>query len=353
MGRFFAFLIYSFLFLCLGGSLISYYLDFSPFACFSWTSGEVFINPFSDWNTLYNSFMYGNWAVDSAEHLLIFFIFLFFFPLWILGWFLINRIHWKRIILKPFIYFKRHKVTNVKAPIIAKNSMGRPIAMRKMRGFAGASVMPISTNALQEENNTNTTTDSNSSQEIPSVITATQKESLRALGEKYGYDLFENVRLDNYNVPFVFATDTQALVTFVLLDNREWIADETPSEDGSEPTWFSAEGLISSPFYQMVEATKLLKEKEPDSEIIPVVAIAAGNVLNADAVKEQWKEKNGFVVLWDKGQGKDLSTLEELLKVKSQESLSTPFEQPADEIDGSINETANSSDKEELSSENL
>ena len=318
------FLLYSFLFLSIGGTLAAYYLDVSPFSFFSLSTKEVFINPFSDWYKLYTDFQHDRWAVDSLENLIIFLVFIFFFPLWLGLWFfVVRRIKFKKFFLKPIYFYKTHfkkkEVIGDKKIAVAPKMTERPAAMRRTNGFGNLSVLAdAQQNTQNNEAPVQTSSDyESSSANAPATITAAQKEQLRALGEKYGYELFEKVQLDKM-VPFVFATDTVALVTYVMLEKKEWIADETPSEDGDEPTWFSAEGLIPSPFQQMVKAAEFLKEKEPSSEVIPVVVVAEGNILNATGISELWQKMGGAVVLWNNGQGEGLGTLEELLQDKNQ-----------------------------------
>lgn len=326
MNVFFAFLIYSFLFLCVGGSIITYYFDFSPFACFSWSTKELFINPFSDWHTLYIDFQHDNWAINSFKNLMIFFIFLFFYPAWIGLWFLVKRIKWNKFFSKPVYLFKRRfgKKEEIKMPDVsslAKTTGDRPLAMRKSSNFGN----PLLMAQAQEEQNKEVNdfpTNEPASFLKPSfeAVNVNQKEQLRALGEKYGYELFEKVQMDDLMVPFVFATDTVALVTTVLMDDREWIADEDVSEDGSEPTWFSAEGLISSPFSRMVKAAAFLREKEPDSEIVPVVVVGAGSILNAEIMEEKWSQMGGRVVVWNEEKHNGLETLEDLFQEKNKQN---------------------------------
>ena len=311
------FIIYTFLFLCVGGALCTCLLGVSPFALFSWKTGEVFINPFSDWQMLYNDFQHNNWAVDSAENLIIFLVFIFFFPLWIALWFLVRRIPFKKAFLKPVYFYKSHfqsqKISAPKMPVVAKGMVNRPIAMRKTLGIRSIDL-------------TETTTEQKSVDTTPSRPTTSRsnpvsyKKELFELGQKYGYELFERVKLDDFIVPYVLATDTLALVLTVLDDDKEWIADET-SSDGDDPTWFSAEGLIPSPYSQMVGASEFLKEKEPDSVIIPVVVLAKGSILNVSNVKEQWDEKGGFVVVWKDGKGEGLDSLENLMREKSLDDI--------------------------------
>ena len=143
------------------------------------------------------------------------------------------------------------------------------------------------------------------------------KSQIRNLGQQYGYDMFENVLLDGVNVPVVLATDSVALLLNPLTKKREWIADEDSVEEDIEPTWFSAEGLITSPFYQMCKAAEQLKQQEPESDIVPIVLLCEGSILNAGALIEQWHSKDAFVALLNNGKAEGLPHLEEVLALKN------------------------------------
>ncbi len=344
MRNFFLFLLYSFLYLCVGGSLIGLYLGYSPFACFSYSTKEVFLNPFSDWYTLYMRFQYDNWAVNSLKNLLIFFVFLFYFPVWFGLWLWVRKVHWLHLIFKPFLNMRHHHAAPLpKTPVVAQSMTARPAAMPKMRGFGGAALALAEQQKQAEQQKAQNQSAENENDDLSDEIskmanavdadavdalTPELAEQIKALGAKYGYELFENVRLDDLNVALVLATDSVAFMMSFLTVDREWIADEDAADDDLEPTWFSAQGLITSPFYLMEKASALLREKEPDSEVIPTVVLARGTLLNASAMAPVWQAKKGVVALLDdEAKGDDLPVLEDLLKAKA--PTQTPALTPA------------------------
>ncbi len=325
MKLFSLFLFYSFLYLCVGGTLLAYGLGVSPFYCFSWKTYEIFYNPFADWHTLYMRFLYEGWAVDSPKNVLIFFSFLFFFPLWIGLWFFwVRRVHWTRLLLKPFKSLQAHKAPVSNESTIVRHSNGRPLALRRASGFGGM-VLPEASEQTGQKNETQSQAQSAVANKTtqPTQIDKEIKNKIAHLGAQYGYDLFENVACDGFVAPLVLATDTVALMMMCLTQSREWIADEEVSDESTEPTWFSAEGLIPSPFYQMTQVAEALRQKEQDSLIMPVVVVAEGNILNVQAVQQQWKECNGSVVLFENGKGEGLQTLEQLLQTHADSAVNS------------------------------
>ena len=323
MGKLFLFIIYSFLFLCVGGSALSLVFGVSPFAFFSWQTKEVYLNPFSDWYVLYKQFWYDNWVINSPKDLSIFFTFLFFFPLYIALWFWVRKVKWLKLIFKPFAFLHYSKAPALKENPSVKRHFERPVALRQSRGFGG-SALPVASPPSEEKKANVSAQNTQSSVSVSDLksqdktqLSAELKNQIKELGLQYGYDMFENVLLEDVTVPLVLATDTVALLLNPLMDKREWIADEVSAGDGLEPTWFSAEGLITSPFYLMSKAAEQLKLQEPDSDIVPVVLLCDGSVLNASALLSQWQEKNGFIALLNNGKGEGLLPLAEILHQKN------------------------------------
>ena len=325
MGKLFLFIIYSFLFLCVGGSVISWLMGVSPFSVFSWETKEVYLNPFSDWYVLYKRFWYDNWVVYSASDLSVFFTFLFFFPIYIALWFWVRKVKWFHLLFRHFSFLPLSKAPVLKGDILIKKHFDRPVALRQTKGFGSSVLENISTpsHSSNETPNSENSNTSNASQNVVSqsvgenLISDTLKQQIKELGSQYGYDMFENVLLENINVPLVLATDTVALLLKPLTEKREWIADEMAVDEQSEPTWFSADGLITSPFYQMQKAAEILKLQEPESEVVPVVLLCDGSILNSAALIPQWQEKNGFVALLNDGKGDELLPFSQLLAEKN------------------------------------
>ena len=204
-----------------------------------------------------------------------------------------------------------------------KSRFDRPQAMPQSKSFSSMAIAPVADTTSNVTQQAEPAEGGSLSEEMestlvpkPEELSPELKEQVKQIGNELGYDLFENVLLDNITVPLVLASDTVAFLMTFLLEQREWIADEEAADEDLEPTWFSAEGLITSPFYLMTKAAERLKQQEPESEIIPVVVLCKGSILNAGALKSQWEEKNGYVVSFNEDADDTLQTLQELLQKK-------------------------------------
>lgn len=282
-------------------------------------AGWHFFNPLMDWGKLYQAFIYDQWVIDNGFEVLRLFSFLFFFPVWILGWYLLSKIQWIQKLKGPLHFYKRRSLNKVQVPL-KKPTLTRPQSLHPnaFGRHLGATVSASPSTPLVPSIPQAAELEASSEQQglTPDIVA-----EIKALGEAKGFETFENVLLGKYTIPMVLATDTKALMFQFLTTEQEWVADETPSEGNTEPTWFSAEGLKPSPFYQLKQAALFLSEKEPDSQIIPVLVVLAGSILNAETMMPYWTENQGFVVRFKEGKPEILQRLEEFIASQAEEDI--------------------------------
>lgn len=277
-------------------------------------TGEVrLLNPFEDWAVLYRAFMYDQWVINTLTDFALFLSFLLFIPLWGLGWFWMLKVNWWKK-WSALFHFSRHKEMEKghKFPL-KKKVLVRPPALPAgaflNRNFP--SPAPATTrDGASAEADASVPSSMPPNTELTPEITAGIKE----LGERFGFELFRNVQLDDVIVPLVLATDTKALLLKLLTTENEWIADETIAEGSEAPTWFSSDGVEPSPFFEVKQAALSLAQKEPESAIIPVVVVLKGHIINAEAMLPEWQAAGGYVVRFGEGQPEILMTLENLLE---------------------------------------
>ena len=282
------------------GILMSF-LPYSPF--------RIGLNPFVDWVRLIEDFVNNKLVIDTGKEVLIAVAFIAFWPLWFVG---------LRCCLK-----KKWTIASVPTSsenqkiVIKKHKMERPPMMSAPVNFTrpadyveGKSesevVVPAAASDVPEE-----------IEEKPVEIDfSALVPKIREIVEGSDMDIFENVLLDETKVPVVVASDTRAYLLTFLANDQEWVADEEPTEEGEAPTWFSSEGLVPSPFYQMKQAAEILREQEAGSTVVPVVVILNGEVLNYGSMVETWEKQGGYVVRFENGKPEEMMTLDVLLREK-------------------------------------
>ncbi|MGN1090979.1 MAG: hypothetical protein ACI4RJ_00600, partial [Alphaproteobacteria bacterium] len=195
--------------------------------------------------------------------------------------------------------------------------MNRPKAMPKSVSF-GNSLPSQLQNAQNQQSETppmppeqlNTTTQ----QQKKETFTQEQKNFIQQLGQSHELEMFERILLNDFIVPLVLASDTRAFLITALNQDTEWIADESITDGYDKPTWFSTQGLLTSPVFELTKAAETLHEKEPDSEIISVVILTQGSIINASLMQKNWAKEKAFVVRLNESiESPDCITLAELL----------------------------------------
>ncbi len=278
------------------GSLIYQIFKVTPFGIlFTYTKsqGVILYNPFIDWAKLYRAFMFEQWSIDTLYDFSLLCCFLLFFPVWFWGWRRLCKVQWGRIFFSPF---KRVAQQSKKIKILPrKKGLERPRALASTGWMPSIPPQGQDVEPLEQQEGIQP----NSLSSKIGIKEASEQwlNYLKEVASQYGFEVFEHVSLDDYVVPVVLATDTKALL-FDFFDEpgTEWVVEGRPFEEGTTPKWYSAEDQIVSPFFQLCEAAHVLKEKEPDSEILPVLLVVSGVLLNPDALVDVAKEENGAVL---------------------------------------------------------
>ncbi len=298
------------------GYVINLVFGYTPFGALFYHSsaGELrMLNPFEDWATLYFAFMYDQWVINTFSDFALFLCFLLFFPIWGLGWLWALKVKWGGKLKFP-IHRNSQGKNEIKHKIpLKKKELVRPPALPVGTFLDRKISAPISTEK-ETETTSNTIPTPALSQPNVDELSAEITSAIKELGERFGFELFRNVQLDNFLIPLVLATDTKALLLKTLTSNNEWIADETIAEGSDKPTWFSSNGIEVSPFFEAGQAALSLAQKEPESVIIPVVVVVKGNIINAETMQPEWQSKGGYVVRYGEGLPENLMTLEKLLE---------------------------------------
>lgn len=274
-------------------------------------------NPFIDWIRLVEDFVNDKFIIESGITVIVAIVFIGFWPLWYWG----LRRCLKRKWIKP-----RLSLSNVsKKIVIKKHQMARPpMASAPVNFTKPANYVEGKSDSefVSESADTSMPQDasegyaSEKTDETPSFDLRGVVGQIRTIVEETDMEVFENVPLEGSQVPVVVASDELAYLLTFLTTNQEWVADEDLSPDGEAPTWFSAEGMIPSPFYQMKQAAKVLQEQENGSKVVPVVVVLNGEILNYETMRETWLEQGGYVVRYENGLPEIMMSLDTLLREK-------------------------------------
>ena len=270
-------------------------------------------NPFVDWIRLIEDFVNDEFVINNWVNSLVALAFIGFFPLWYWGL--------KRCLKRKWFNAPSSLLNVSKKIVIKKHQMARPPMASAPVNFTkpvnyvegkseAEAVMPEPSEDGAGEYI------EDKPEEVPPYDLTNVIAEIRNVIDGTDMEVFENVPLENFKVPVVVASDELAYLLTFLTTNQEWVADEDLPPEGEAPTWFSAEGMIPSPFYQTKQAAEILQKQEAGSRVVPVVVVLDGEILNYETMKETWENQGGYVVRSENGRPDIMMTLDVLLREK-------------------------------------
>ncbi len=265
----------------------------------------------ADMQYKYNGFVSGQWSMNTTDTLLFLGTVILFFPLWVIGTVMLYKIEWKG---SP-LFKTREKNFKQKLVLKIKNDTGlkpkMPIKLKlKSVGESRPSVPVTAPLYPNPSNDTDTT---------HSVLSSVEKNGpeeiisqLSTLVSKYNVESFENINLDGYLIPLALSTDdeTAILITIVHEPDSQLIIDPT---EGIAGDWFGTLTPLPSPAKFVKEAMHKLQELEADSQVIPVIVLAGGEITDCDQVTEMLIQEGIILTRFSQGGPETLETIEEFL----------------------------------------
>lgn len=239
------------LYLVGGGLILKHYFGYAPFI--------VALNPLTDWQTLYNAFMYQDWVIQNKQDVMMILMFFLFYPvcLWFGMYFV--RIPWEKLI--PSGLCAAHPSIKEIALNARRAENERPKAL-PMTGWTPYHEDDTQT-ALDSADEDMTPMDENKPPVMGDWMT-----SLKELAPTYQMEIFDHVKLGDLVVPLVLATDVKAfLFELVQPDEVLGVAEE------------------------INKAAQTLKEQEPDSDVFSILVYEDDVPMNKEELEEQLSGK--------------------------------------------------------------
>lgn len=240
----------------------------------------------TQWQSTYIAFVNGLWAIDSKEGVLLLLTILLFFPLWIVGWVAFYKVNWRLPL------WMKHKEKEFKRELIVTPKKGKlhvPVKLRLQNSSFKSAHTPI-TPVKREDTKTHQVS-------TPQTQAVNDIQDIIALSENFAVDTFQNVVLGDEKVPLAISTDDVAvLITMLDTPGAAWAADL--SQNGE---WYTAGARLPSPITTIQTAAAILQELEPDSQVIPVLVITRGEIMDADSVVSFCTQQNVRLLRFNDG----------------------------------------------------
>ncbi len=265
----------------------------------------------TEWQNKYQAFVNYKWQVNTLFDTLLFFAMLLWIPFWLLGWWYVYKINWKKFKPAP-----RKKTIARKTFELRENRQIYHMP-RKMP----STVQPTRYVAPKLPNQTEeVVSGAKSHTNLVQMI-----RSIATLAKKYQVEIFQHILLEGHRVPMAISTDARAvLIEIVNKKNVNWSVEFT--DDVTQGSWYSEGGVMDKLAQDLMLASASLAKSEPNSEILSAIVVTDGRILNAKQAVEYFKSKGIFLIGFNNAEPKS-----DLLDLPS--FLSAYFDLKAGETD--------------------
>ena len=263
-----------------------------------WLLGFNFLSGV-EWQNKYQAFVNYKWQVNTLFDTLLFFTMLLWIPFWLLGWWYVYRINWKKFKPAP-----RKKTVARKTFELRENRQIYHMP-RKMPSTVQTTryVAPKLPNQTEE-----VVSGAKSHTNLVQMI-----RSIATLAKKYQVEIFQHILLEGHRVPMAISTDARAvLIEIVNKKNVNWSVEFT--DDVLQGSWYSEGGVMDKLAQDLMLASASLAKSEPNSEILSAIVVTDGRILNAKQAVEYFKSKGIFLIGFNNAEPKsDLPDLASFL----------------------------------------
>ena len=236
------------------------------------------LNP-NDYIRLFQAFLDNRWQINSFGSLILLILLLGFVPLWLTGWVISYR-KWPS--LKSFKRKKKLKITSAggleglpqrKAFVPEKMRTQAAVLLNMSLEEAQQKLKEVASSASSfQGTSTNSTSEADARREADiAQITAATSD--------YELEVFSNLFFAGERVPLALSTDERAALVWLINEpNETWSVDINDSLEQSD--WYGTSRQLPSPAGILTKVCAALKESEPNSEIIPLIVLTSGRILN-------------------------------------------------------------------------
>lgn len=272
------------------------------------------LNP-KDYKRLAEAFTDGRWQINSFADFVLLFLIFGFIPLWIVGWFFCYR-KLSKIKTLPFSFKKKVKIDSTGK--LTGLPQRKAFVPEKMRTQA-SSLLNISLEEAQQTLNSSTQSVATKQSEhasYPSDEEIAYRNSdialITQLAENYEAEVFSNLLFAGEHLPIAISTDERAVLIWLInTPDETWSVDT--SESIEQAPWYGTTKQIPSPVGVLKKISTSLSDSEPDSEVIPVIVLTSGRILNESEVLSACQEANIQLATFSTAESQSIPTLTSLL----------------------------------------
>ncbi len=250
-----------------------------------------FLSP-SDWREKWLAFENYNWRIRTLSDVLLFLMMVLWIPLYFVGVWLFCNVRWSVFKIKPKPKTVVKKALDLKKdkPLYAK-PRAMPSAIQATKYVAPK----LPGQEEEEQKQTSTKSHKNVIQMI---------KQMAVVARKFKVEIFQHILLEGHKVPMAISTAARAMMIEIV--NRKdvnWSVDF--NDDILQSTWYSETGTMERLAEDLIKASEALAKAEPGSEVVKVICVTEGRVLNAKPTVEYFKNHGIQLLIFNNGEPKN------------------------------------------------
>lgn len=235
-----------------------------------------FLSP-DAWQDKWLAFVNYNWRIRSLPDVLLITMMIAWIPLYFVGLYLSFKMKWSIFLPKPKPKAVVKKALDIKKdkPQYAKpRSMPSTIQMTKY----------VAPQLPGQEKQAEKSTGNKSHKNVLQMI-----KQMAVIARKFKVEIFQHILLEGYRVPMAISTAARAMmIEIVNAKGANWSVDF--KDDVLESAWYSQETVMEKMALDLVKASEALERAEPGSEVVKVICLTDGRLLNATQTIEYFKK---------------------------------------------------------------
>ncbi len=249
-----------------------------------------FLSP-EAWQEKYLAFVNYNWRIRTLPDVLLVSMMLGWIPLYFIGLIMFFKVKWNIFVIKPKPKTVVKRALDIKKD---KPQYSKPRAMPstiQMSKYVAPQLPGQEKQKTQESGN-------KSHKNVLQMI-----KQMAVVARKFQVEIFQHILLEGYRVPMAISTAARAMmIEIVNAKGANWSVDF--KDDVLESAWYSQEATMEKMVLDLVKSSEALERAEPGSEVIKVICLTDGRLVNAKQTVEYFQKYGIHLICFNEGQPK-------------------------------------------------
>ncbi len=249
-----------------------------------------FLSP-EAWQEKYLAFVNYNWRIRTLPDVLLISMMIGWIPLYFVGLVMFFKVKWNIFMIKPKPKTVVKRALDIKKD---KPQYSKPRAMPSTIQMSKYVAPQLPGQAKQN----NPESGNKSHKNVLQMI-----KQMAVVARKFQVEIFQHILLEGYRVPMAISTAARAMmIEIVNAKGANWSVDF--KDDVLESAWYSQETVMEKMVLDLVKSSEALERAEPGSEVIKVICLTDGRLVNAKQTIEYFKKYGIHLIYFNEGEPK-------------------------------------------------